>query len=75
MGTPEDNLPLFDPFLISAKMHIYYCKFKCIIPILDGFIRRLNNIKCIEKYIAVKNYKTQVYNQKWFITNENVDPT
>ncbi len=30
---------------------------------------------CIEKYIAVKNNKTQVYNQKWFITNEDVDPT
>ncbi len=59
---------LFDLFLITAKMHIYYCKF-------NGFIRRVNNIKYIEKYIAVKNYKIQVYNQKWFITNEDVDPT
>ncbi len=69
LGTPEDIPPLFDLFLISANMDIYYCKFKGIIPNLDGFIRRVNNIKCIEKYIAVKNNKIQVYNQKWFITN------
>ncbi len=50
--------PLLDLFLITAKMHIYYCKFKGIIPNLDGFIRRVNNIKYIEKYIAVKNNKT-----------------
>ncbi len=56
-------------------MHIYYCEFKGIIPNLDGFTRRVSNIKCIEKYIAVKNNKAQVYNQKWFITNEDVDPT
>ncbi len=72
LGTPEDTPPLFDLFLITAKMLIYYCKFKGIIPNLDGFI---NNIKFIEKYIAVKNNKTQVYNRKWFITNEDVNPT
>ncbi len=75
LGTPQDFPPLFDLFLITAKIHIYYCKFKGIIPNLDGFIRRVNNIKCIEKYIAVKNNKIQVYNQKWFTTNEDVDPT
>ncbi len=57
LGTPEDTLPLFDLFLTTAKMHIYYSKFKGIIPNLDGFIRRVNNIKCIEKYIAVKTTK------------------
>ncbi len=54
LGTPEDIPPLFDLFLITAKLHIYYCKLKGIIPNLDGFIRRVNNIMCIEKYIAVK---------------------
>ncbi len=70
LGTPKNTPRLFDLFLITAKMHIYYCKFKGIIPHLDGFIRRVNNIKCIEKYIAVKNN-----NQKWVITNEDVEPT
>ncbi len=56
-------------------MHIYYYKLQGIIPNLDGFIRKINKIKYFEKYIAVKNNKTQVYNQNWFITNEDVDPT
>ncbi len=75
LGTPEDTPSLFALFLITTTMHIYYCKFKGITPNLDGFIRRINNIKCIKRYIAVKNNKTQVYNQKWFATNQEVDPT
>ncbi len=75
LGTPEDTPPLFDIFLITAKMQIYYYKFNGIIPNLDGFIRRVNNIKCIENYITVKNNKTQVYNKTWFITNEDVGLT
>ncbi len=58
LGTPEDTPPLFDLFLITAIINIYYCKCKGITPNLDGFIRRVNNIKCIEKYIAVKKKKT-----------------
>ncbi len=42
-------------------MYLLDCKRKDI-PNLDGFIRRVTNIKCIEKYIAVKSNKTQVYN-------------
>ncbi len=69
LRTPEDTPPLFDLFLITAKMHIYSCKFKGIIPNLDGFIRRVNNIKYIEKYIAVENNKTSLQSKmvyyKW----------
>ncbi len=64
LGTPEYTPPLFNQFLIKAKMHIYYWKFKDIIPNLDGFIGRVNNIKCIETYIFVKNNKAQVCNKK-----------
>ncbi len=60
LSTPEDTPPLFDLFLITAKMHIYYCKFKGIFPNLDGFIRRVNNIKCIEKYIALKKQQNKI---------------
>ncbi len=57
LDNPEDAPPLFGLFLITAKMRIYYCKLKGITPNLDGFIRRVNNIKCIKFYIAVKTTK------------------
>ncbi len=66
---------LFDLFLITAKMHIYYCKFQATTPNLDGFIRRINNFKYITKRDSFQNNVTYVYNQNWFITNDEVDPT
>ncbi len=44
-------------FLVTAKMYIYYCKFKGTSPNLDGFMRRVINIKCTEKYISVRTTK------------------
>ncbi len=34
----------------------------------------VHNIKCIKMFIYVKQTKTkQVYNKKWYITNDGVD--
>ncbi len=63
LGTPEDTPPLFYLFLITTIVNL---KVPCT-PNIDGLIRKVNNINCIEKNIAV-------YNQKWFITNDEVDP-
>ncbi len=52
MGKSEDSQdapPLFDLFLITADMPI--------IPNLNGLNVKVNNIMCIEKYIAVKTTK------------------
>ncbi len=45
--TTEDVPSVFDLFLIIAKMHISYCKFKYVIPNILGFISRLNRIKTL----------------------------
>ncbi len=52
-------------------MYIYCCKFQNIVPGIEGFAKRIADIKHIEKYIAVKNNKIQAFNQKWLIW----DPT
>ncbi len=57
LGTPEDTPLLVDLFLITAKMHIYFCQFKSTTLNSDGFIRMVNNIKCLEKYISVNTTK------------------
>ncbi len=71
LGTPSDIPSIFDLYLNIAKMHIYCCKFQNIVPGIEGFAKRIADIKHIEKYIAVKNNKIHVFNQKWLIS----DPT
>jgi hypothetical protein len=71
LGTPDDISPVFDLFYITAKMHIYACKHQNTLPKLEGFIKRIELIKLIEKYIAIKNNKLHLFNQKWFIDNND----
>ncbi len=71
LGTTSDIPPIFDLYLTIAKMHIYCCKFQNIVPSIEGFAKRIADIKHIAKYIAVKNNKIQAFNQKWLIS----DPT
>ncbi len=54
LGTPSDNHPIFDLYWIIAKKHIYYCKFQNIVSGIEGFAKRIANIKHIERHIAVK---------------------
>ena len=71
LGTMLKMPPIFDLFIITAKMHIYACKFYNTIPKVEGFIKRIENIRNIEKYIPTKNNKTNLFNQKWLITDQN----
>ena len=59
--------------MIIAKMQIYYCKFSESDPNINGFIGRVTNIENVEKYIATKNNKDKIHNDKWFIIQNN-DP-
>jgi hypothetical protein len=52
LGTPSDIAPVFDLFYIIAKMHIYACKIQNTTPKVEGFFKRIEHIKSIEKYIA-----------------------
>ncbi len=71
MGCPKEAPPIFDLYVIVAKMHIYSCKFDGCVPTVQGFTRKMNNIKSIEKYIATTNDNMDKYNKKWLITNED----
>ncbi len=52
MGCLKEVPPIFDLFVIVAKMHIYSCKlFGCGVPTVQGFTWKMNKIKSIEKYI------------------------
>ena len=44
LGTMLKMPPIFDLFIIVAKMHIYACKFHNTIPKVEGFIKRIENI-------------------------------
>ncbi len=68
LGTPSDVAPIFDMYHIIAKMHIYCCKYQNVVPNLQNFLSRVNNIKFTEKYIAIKNNSIPKFNQKWLIT-------
>ena len=69
LGTPNDIPPIFDLFISVAKMCIYCCKYQNTIPKIANFTARIDSIKQVEKYIAVKNNTTNAFNDKWFITN------
>ena len=61
----------YDLILIVGKMHINYCKVAKKIPCIDGFKKQIENIKDVEKYIAIKNNNIHLFNKKWFIENTN----
>ncbi len=58
-----------------CKKHIYVCKFQMLEPKLEGFVKMIENLYNIEKYIAIKNiFKKHIFKQKWFIENADDDP-
>ena len=71
LGTPEKIEPLFDLVLIVGKKHINYCKYKNLTPNIDGFRKQIEDVRAVEKYIAVKNKKLHVFHKKWFIMESN----
>ncbi len=52
-------------------MHKDSCKCFGCVPTVQGFTRKMNKIKSIEKCIATKNDNIDKYNKKWLITNED----
>lgn len=71
LGTPDKIEPIYDLILIIGKMHINHCKYKNCLPSANAFLKRLERVKCIEKYIATKNNCMEAHNKKWSILNEN----
>ncbi len=55
-------------------MQIYTCKFQMVESKLEGFLKRIENVYNIEKYIVTKNNKTHIFNPKRFIENAADDP-
>lgn len=72
LGTPQEIEPVVDMVFTIGKMVIYYCKMNNSEPSFQYFIKRVNNTKSIEKYIAVKNECMSKYKKKCFFLDKEV---
>ncbi len=52
---------MFDLYITIATMHIYAYIFQMVEPKLEGFVKRIENVYNIEKYIAIKKTHQNTY--------------
>ena len=66
------NTRVLDLILNATKFYIYYCKMKKTLPQAEELIRRIEEIRNIEKYIAKKNNNIRVYEKKWNLHQQQI---
>ncbi len=71
IGYSKDGSPIFDLFIVVAKMHIYTCKLFGCVPIVQGFKTKMKISKSLEKYTSTKNNDIDKYNMNCLITTED----
>jgi hypothetical protein len=57
--------PVINMIIMATKLYIYYCKMKRQTPSTEALLKRIEDIKKIERYIAVKNNKINQFERKW----------
>ena len=63
-------LPIIDLVILIARKCIYFCRCNNQFPQIKGFESRIWDMYYTEKYIAVKNDKLTLFNNKWvMLTN------